>query len=90
MAAFGLPVTRQQNNVVDLWPENSEVFDIFLALDDQWMLLIGASRTGWQAPSHADAWATMKFLGVKKRKRRTLFNALIEMEQAALAELNAP
>ena len=74
---------------VDLWPENVAVFNLFLALETNWRPAIGASGVIWQAPDHSNALAAMQMLGVKKRQRGELFNALCGMEQAALAVLNA-
>lgn len=79
---------RGQLGVIEVWPDNAAIFELWSALDTRWELQIGLTKTRWASPSHADAESAMRLLGVKKRDRRRLFNELCQMEIAALNVLN--
>ncbi len=72
-----------------IWPENVVAWELWLAMEVNWHLSIGMGGALWEAPRHSDAQSSIALLGVKKRDRRALFNALCDMEREALAILNA-
>ena len=92
--AFGLSAAAEPTTptvtVLEVWPENVAIWELWCELELNWQLSIGMGVVHWSAPRHSDAQASMAMLGVKKRDRRHLFNALCDMEREALAILNAP
>ena len=76
--------------MIDVWPENIAVVDLWFALDSNWRLNAGLVRVKWEPPGHANVIAAMTGLGVKKRDRQRVFNEYLVMEQAALERLNLP
>lgn len=84
-----MPACAAQAETIDLWPENVEVWELWVALVSQWRLVTGLTRVAWAAPDHVNALAVMVAFGVKKRRRKDLLNALCEMELEALSVLNA-
>lgn len=84
-----MPAVAAPAETIDLWPENVEVWGLWVALVSQWRLVTGLTRVAWAAPDHVNAMAVITAFGVKKRRRKDLFNALCEMEMEALSVLNA-
>lgn len=74
----------------DVWPENVEVWRLWCELSSQWQLVVGSAGSALTAPRAADVEATLRLLGVKRRKRLRLFDEYRGMRDAALEALAAP
>jgi hypothetical protein len=65
-----------------LWPENEEVFWLWLGLQTQWT----ASMAGAVGLSYASVEAYLRMKDIPKKKRRQIFPLIQHMEQATLEE----
>lgn len=94
LAGLGVPdgeidkiiAVSAKREMFEVWPENLESLNVFLACEAKWVWLVGfnaATRTelSWDAVKTA-CWA----LEVKQPRR--VFNDVRAMEQAALEEFN--
>jgi len=74
--------------VLDLWPENVEVFELFLGLDLHWQLQAGLSQVRWAPPTPESARAVMAMQGLGRKRQRRLYGDLCGMQRSALEILN--
>lgn len=84
-AAFGLHCEDEVAIDQDefwLWPDNEEVFWLWVGLQTQW----NSSMAGAIGLNYASVEADMRMLGVSKKKRRGYYILIKHMEQAALEE----
>jgi hypothetical protein len=84
-AALGLKC--EDSLVIDqdefwLWPENEEVFWLWLGLQTQWM----TSMAGAVGLSYASVEAYLRMKDIPKKKRKQIFPLIQQMEQATLEE----
>lgn len=80
---FGLKASDFDHEVVEVWPENVESLDLFIALRTQW-------RTGMNGPTGLDYTAVLdliRFLAPGPDKARDLFADMQVMESAALEQI---
>lgn len=71
----------------EVWPENAETVETFMALQTQWRL---GPMGGYLGLDYPGMQSVFMMRGVKKGKpRRVLFDDLQAMERAALPILNA-
>ncbi|CAJ0740814.1 DUF1799 domain-containing protein [Ralstonia mannitolilytica] len=84
LAAFGLASEDIQPEVVEIWPENVEIVDVFAHLHTQW-------RMGARGPIGLDYTAipaVLQLLQVPADRHAEVFAGIRIMEHAALAEMN--
>jgi len=74
---------------IEVWPENVVAWEAWCGLSTQWRMVAGFEAARYVGLDYAAVWPTLRGLGVKKRRRAAVFNALREMELAALPVLNA-
>ncbi|MTI92151.1 MAG: hypothetical protein FH750_12365 [Pseudomonas stutzeri] len=80
MARFGLRPEDFPEERFGIWPENWQVFDIFLSMQTQW-------RTGMNGPTGLDYSALeslFRMNRVKRKQQRDHLEAIQIMERAAL------
>jgi len=85
LAAFGLRCEEGLAADQDefwLWPENEEVFWLWVGLQTQWM----TSMAGATGLNYGSVEADMRMLGIPNKKRREYYLLIKHMEQAALEE----
>jgi hypothetical protein len=80
MARFGLRPEDYPEEEFAIWPENWQVFDIFLSMQTQW-------RMGMKGPTGLD-YAALESLfrmnGIRRSQQRDHLEAMQIMERAAL------
>lgn len=97
LAAFGLDPERaaasgmggdsaEPGDTFEVWPENADAVDLFVALQTQWRVAAGMSALVITGLDYAAVEAAMRMRGVKDR--RAMFAAIRTMESAALPALN--
>lgn len=73
----------------EVWPENWEIFQVFVALSGQWRWVPGGLappvRDGIDAPSIESVF---RLMGVKKKDRKETYAALRLMERAVIEVQN--
>ena len=80
MAAFGLAYEPEEE-VTEIWQENAQTADVFVALTTQWNRNpMSGELTGI---NYGVVRETMKLMGVKKKDRPEVFHRLRTMEGAA-------
>jgi hypothetical protein len=82
-AAYGLTVEEASGPAVEIWPDNLETVNVFIAMMTQW-------RTGYAGATGLDYAAlpsVMQFCGVARKARADVFDGLRVMESAALAAM---
>lgn len=84
LAAFGLAVELPADDV-EIWPENLDTVDAFLACQTQWQ--VDGMNGRVLGLRYADVAATLEMLGVADR--RAVFGGLRVMEAAALEVFSA-
>ncbi|HHK5988958.1 DUF1799 domain-containing protein [Neisseria sp. P0009.S008] len=78
---FGFDADELTADEVDVWPNNWEAVQLFLAVSGQWRVsMVGAYALDYNAVDVA-----MDMMGVKKRRRKKLFGFLRVMEREALS-----
>jgi hypothetical protein len=80
MARFGLRPEDYPAEEFGIWPENWQVFDIFLSMQTQW-------RTGMNGPTGLDYTALeslFRMNGILRKQQRDYLEAMQIMERAAL------
>jgi hypothetical protein len=65
-----------------LWPENEEVFRVWLGLQTQWMV----GMSGATGLSYPGVESDLRMLGIPTKKRRQFYVSIKHMEHAALEE----
>ncbi len=80
MARFGLRPEDYQEEEFGVWPENWQVFDIFLSMQTQWR--IGAN--GPIGLDYAALESLFRMNGIKRKQQRDHLEAIQIMERAAL------
>lgn len=84
MAALGLLREDLDQTAVQLWTENEQIVDVFVAMATQW-------RIGFSGPSGLDYQAlpfVMRMIGVPESEEQDVFDGLRTMESAALDEIH--
>lgn len=85
MAALGI-YCEEELDVEDdefwLWPDNEEMFHLWLSLQTQWSIGM-AGPTGL---NYAGVEACMRMQGIKAKKQHGFFMLIQAMEQSALDE----
>jgi hypothetical protein len=74
--------------VLEVWPENHDVWEIWCALSTQWQLLAGAAAAIYTGLNYVAIQATLVLMGIGRREWKRIFEGLREMEHEALAVLN--
>lgn len=78
---------REQEAVYEVWSDNAETVETFLALQTQWRV---GPMGGYLGLDYPGVRAALDMRGVRKPvDRRRIFDDLQTMERAALAVLNA-
>lgn len=96
MRALGCPVetlqaarVRCDAGVFEVWPENWEMFQVFVALGGQWRWVPGGMappvRDGIDAPSIESVF---RLMGVRKKDWKETYAALRLMERAVIEVQN--
>lgn len=80
MARFGLRPEDYPEEEFGVWPENWQVFDIFLSMQTQWR--IGAN--GPIGLDYAALESLFRMNGIKRKQQRDHLEAMQIMERAAL------
>lgn len=78
---FGFDADDVTADEVEVWPNNWEVVQLFLAVSGQWRV----SMAGAYALDYNAVDVAMDMMGVKKRRRKKLFGFLRVMEREALS-----
>lgn len=84
-AALGLQFDEELSIDQDefwLWPENEEIFWLWVGLQTQWM----ASMSGATGLNYAGVEACLRLKDIPKKKRKVFFPLIQHMENAALEE----
>ncbi len=84
LAGSGFTLEDFEDDFVEVWPENHEVFGLFSTLQTQW-------RTGMSGPTSFDyntLFTTMTLMEFDKRKQVEMFQDIRVMEAAALNEIH--
>lgn len=85
LAAIGLVLDEgEQLDIEDeycLWPENLEVFDVWLSLQTQWVRLESGRKAGL---NYAGIESGMSMDGIKRKDRERFFPWVRAMELAVL------
>lgn len=85
LAAFGLELEEDADDEIEIWPENLETVEAFLACRTQWEV---SGMTGIKRGlRYADVAAAFDMLGVADK--RDVFDGIRTMEAAALEVFNA-
>lgn len=79
---------QQEEEVIDVWPENVQIWDTFMALETNWRVIAGMSGKEYQGIERASIPMALEMAGVKKKARRRVLDGLRFMERKALAALN--
>lgn len=73
----------------EIWPENRKALNLFLALENQWEIVISPDgemiRTGLRLPSIESMLRRTN--GIPAREWNTLFEKMLWMERPALSEM---
>jgi hypothetical protein len=77
---FGLTVEEASGPPVEVWPENLDAVNTFIGMATQWRPSFG----GVIGLDYAALPAVLDLLGIKRKKRGAVFDALRVMEDAAL------
>lgn len=78
---------EEQDACYEVWAENAEAVETFLALQTQWRL---GPMGGYLGLDYPGVQSALAMRGVRKpAERRRMFDDLQAMERAALAVLNA-
>lgn len=96
LKAFGAPQDvidsmreRAPPAVYEVWPENMETLRVFLALQSSWDWLMPAmgapARIGIRS---TEIESTVRMMGIRKKRRRSVLRDIRTMEQAALDVLS--
>ena len=92
MKRFGAPedlleeTILEASPVIEIWPENFDVFQLFLSLSSQWVIIPGMAAVLRVGLRYESVEAVMR---IKRLKNRSgLFDDLQVMEFAALEVLN--
>lgn len=80
LAAFGLEAEEETDDEIEIWPENLETVEAFLACRTQWV--VGEMTNRMRGLRYADVAATLDLLDVTDR--RDVFGGIRIMEAAAL------
>ena len=92
MKRFGAPeelvedMILEASPVVEIWPDNYEVFQFFLSLSSQWVIIPGMAAVLRVGLRYESVEAIMRIKKIKNRSE--LFDDLQIMEFAALEVLN--
>ncbi|MFZ6747423.1 DUF1799 domain-containing protein [Undibacterium sp. Ren11W] len=74
----------------DIWPENLQAIRLFLALENQWDIVISPDgemiRTGMRLPAIESVLRRTN--GIPVREWNVLFDKMLWMERPALSEMN--
>jgi hypothetical protein len=71
-------------------PDNEILLAVFLALQTQWRIAVGAARAVYLGIDYGSIPPVLSMLGIPRRERADAFAAVLLMEAAALPILNAP
>lgn len=81
LSAFGLVAEGvQEPELVPVWPENQEPFEVFTAMQTQWRVGPGGA-TGLD---YAALPAVMVMMGVKRKRRADVMGAMQVIEREVL------
>jgi len=82
---YGLTVDEAGGDPVEIWPDNVQTVNVFVAMSTQW-------RTGMSGATGLDYAAlpfVMRVCGVRAADRADVFDGVRTMESAALTVLRA-
>lgn len=83
--AYGLTVEEASGPPVEVWPDNLEAVNVFIAMSTQWRIgMAGPTGLDYTALAH-----TMRLCGVKAADRASVFAEVRTLEDAALETLRA-
>lgn len=85
LAAFGLAAQEDADDEIEIWPENLQIVEVFLACRTQWV--VGEMTGARRGLRYADVAATIDLLGVADK--REVFDGIRMMEAVALDVFNA-
>lgn len=77
---FGLTVEEAHGSPIEVWPDNVDAVNVFIAMSTQWR----TSFSGVTGLDYAALPAVLELLHIPKRERPGVFDGLRAMEDAAL------
>lgn len=80
---------RKAPDDFEIWPENWETWDVWMALQGGWNAIAGFAHREYLGFDRSQAAAVMQMMGIDLSRQRQVLNNLVEMEFAALPILNA-
>ncbi len=86
-AALARHADRDEEELFEIWPENADALELFIALQTQWRVAAGFG-VAYLGLDYAGVEHAMRLRGVKRAERARLFEKIQAMESAALRELN--
>lgn len=80
---------RRRSTNLDVWPEHHAAWDVWIAIQNAWSVVVGLGGAGYLGFDRSAAASVMGMHCIPATDQRKVLDQLVAMEDAALPILNS-